>query len=420
VRADRLPSAGPPEPSPPAPAGAAAPARRALRRALVALCITEITSWGVLYYALPVMLARLTRSTGWSTATVMAAFSVGLLVAAGAGVPVGRLLDRHGPRPVMTAGSLVGVAALLAIAAAPSLPWFFAAWVLAGLAESALLYPPAFSALTRWYGPDRVRALTTLSLVAGLASTVFAPVTAALVVRLDWRPAYVVLAVLLGAVTLPLHALCLGPAWPADERRRAPGAGTDHVRTVVRSRAFRCLVVAMALAAFGMYAANLNLVPMLDSRGAGNTLAAAALGLSGAGQVTGRLGYGTLARRTAARTRTLAVLVAGSATVALLALAPGGVVALVAAAVVAGCVRGMFTLVGATAVSDRWGMGRFGTLNGIFSAPTTAALAVAPAGGALLASWLGSYGAAFIVLATLVLAGGVAAVGTAVPQHSAA
>jgi MFS family permease len=398
----------------------AAPSRGALRRALVALCITEITSWGVLYYALPVMLARLTRSTGWSTATAMAAFSVGLLVAAGAGVPVGRLLDRHGPRPIMTAGSLVGVAALLAIAAAPSLPWFFAAWVLAGLAESALLYPPAFSALTRWYGPDRVRALTTLSLVGGLASTVFAPLTAALVARLDWRPAYVVLAVLLGVVTLPLHALCLGPAWPADERRPGPGAGTDHVRTVVRSRAFRCLVAAMALAAFGMYAANLNLVPMLTSRGTGNTLAAAALGLSGAGQVTGRLGYGALARRTAARTRTLAVLVAGSAPVALLAGVPGRVGALVAAAMVAGCARGIFTLLQATAVSDRWGMARFATLNGIFSAPTTAALAVAPAGGALLASWLGGYSAAFFVLAILVLAGAAAAIGTADEKRPAA
>ena len=51
----------------------------------------------------------------------------------------------------MTTGSVVGVAAILAVAAAPSLPWFFAAWVLAGLAQSALLYPPAFAARTRWY-----------------------------------------------------------------------------------------------------------------------------------------------------------------------------------------------------------------------------------------------------------------------------
>src|SRR5690242_8178239 len=107
-----------------------------LGRALVALCITEITSWGILYYAFPVMLARLTRATGWSTGTAMAAYTTGLVVAALAGVPVGRLLDRYGPRPVMVAGSVTGVVAILFIAAAPDLRSFFAAWALAGLAQA--------------------------------------------------------------------------------------------------------------------------------------------------------------------------------------------------------------------------------------------------------------------------------------------
>jgi hypothetical protein len=111
-----------------------------------------------------------------------------------AGIVVGRLLDRLGPRLVMTLGSLLGVAALLSVATAPSPQWFLAAWMFAGRAQSMLLYIPAFAALTRWYGPQRVLALTTRSLVAVLAS------------RLGWRAADVVLAAMLGAVTLPLHA----------------------------------------------------------------------------------------------------------------------------------------------------------------------------------------------------------------------
>ncbi|MGW7104534.1 hypothetical protein ACWGH1_35140 [Streptomyces sp. NPDC054883] len=43
------------------------------------------------------------------------------LVSGVAGIPVGRILDRRGPRAVMTTGSLIGVLALLLIAAAPSL-----------------------------------------------------------------------------------------------------------------------------------------------------------------------------------------------------------------------------------------------------------------------------------------------------------
>jgi Major Facilitator Superfamily len=108
--------------------------RPALRWALVALCLTQITSWGVLYYAFPVLADALATDTGWSRPSVTAAFSASLIVSAAVGVPVGRILDRRGPRPVMTAGSSLAVVAVVGVAAAPTLTWFCAAWLLAGAA----------------------------------------------------------------------------------------------------------------------------------------------------------------------------------------------------------------------------------------------------------------------------------------------
>jgi MFS family permease len=386
---------------------------RPLRRALIALCITEITSWGALYYSLPAMVAPLSRSTGWPASLVMGAFSAGLLVSALAGIPVGRLLDRFGPRPVMTTGSVAGCAALLLLAAAPSLRWFLAAWVFAGLAQSALLYAPAFAALTRWYGPRRVRALTTLSLVAGLASTVFAPLTAVLAVRLGWRETDVVLAAVLGAVTLPLHATMLTPRWPAG---RPPGqTAAGRAAGPVRSRAFALLAAAMALGALALYAATVNVGTLLTSQGASNTTGAVALGLVGVGQVCGRLGYATLSRRTTAPARTCAVLAAGALALVVLAATSARPIAALGAAILAGVVRGNFTLVQATAVSDRWGTDAFGTVNGIFLAPVTVATALAPGAGALLARWLGTARMAFILLAVLAAAGSVLALATRPP-----
>jgi MFS family permease len=81
----------------------------------------------------------------------MGAFSTRAVTSALAGIITGRLIDRHGPRLIMTAGSVLGVASVAAIA--PNLPTFYAAWILTGLAQSAVLYPPAFAALTGWYGP---------------------------------------------------------------------------------------------------------------------------------------------------------------------------------------------------------------------------------------------------------------------------
>ena len=84
---------------------------RQLRRALIALCVTEITSWGTLYFSLPAMLVPLSRSTGWPGSVIMGAFSAGLVVTAVAGIVAGRLLDRLGPQPVMTAGSFTFLSA---------------------------------------------------------------------------------------------------------------------------------------------------------------------------------------------------------------------------------------------------------------------------------------------------------------------
>jgi hypothetical protein len=39
--------------------------RAALRRVVVVLCLTEITSWGVLFYAFPVLSTSIADREGW-------------------------------------------------------------------------------------------------------------------------------------------------------------------------------------------------------------------------------------------------------------------------------------------------------------------------------------------------------------------
>ncbi|WUI01545.1 MFS transporter [Spirillospora sp. NBC_00431] len=406
---------------PPAPAAGARSlrhrARRGARGPLTALCVTEITSWGVLFYAFPVLAPAITRDTGWSTGAVTAAFSAALIVAALGGIPVGRALDRRGPRALMTGGSLLAVLATAAVAAAPNLWWFAAAWLLAGAAMSAVLYQPAFAALTRYYAPRHVAALTTLTLVAGLASTVFAPLTDTLASQMSWRGVYLVLAVVLAAVTVPLHWLALRHPWPSPRDGAADEHGQDRAQDAavwdtVRSVPFVLLTAALTLSAFTMYAVLINLIPLLTSRGAGSGIAAWALGLGGIGQVTGRLGYRALARRTGVRARTVWVLALSAATTAGLAAIPGPVGLLIAIAFLAGMTRGIATLLQATAVSDRWGTAAYGSLSGILAAPITAATALAPFAGAVLASGLGGYPPMFLTLTAIATLATLLATGT--------
>ncbi|OHV31827.1 MULTISPECIES: MFS transporter [Pseudofrankia] len=394
--------------------GTAAAGRTAAgpRRALVALCVTEIVSYGVLYYAFPVLAQGIAEDTGWSRTAVTAAFSAGNLLGAVAGVPVGRLLGRRGPRPVMTAGSLLAVAALAGVAEAPSYGWFLAAWLVVGVAMAGVFYPPAFAALTGWYGPRRLPALTTLTLAAGFSSTIFAPLTAALTTHLNWREVYLVLAAILATITIPAHAWALSPPWRPDQHPAPSHTGPDPApqrrddRQVLTSRLFLLLVAAMTLSAFALYAVVVNLVPLLTGRGLSTTFAAWAIGLGGAGQVAGRLCYRPLATRLTVRGRTAAVIGAGGLAILVLGILPGPAFALVAVAVLVGAIRGMFTLVEATIVADLWGTQRFARLNGVFNAPVTAATALAPSIGAALAAAMGSYPLLFVTLAA---AGGLGA-----------
>ena len=335
----------------------------------------------------------------------MTGFTAGLLVNALSAVPVGRLVDRHGPRWVMTTGSLLGAVALVAVASATDPR---------GSPRpgcSPASHRPVCSTRRpspRSLGgtaPARVRPLTVLALVGGLASTVFAPLTSGLATELGWRETYLVLAALLLVVTAPIHLVVLRLPWRRPPAVARPG-DVGHVRQVTSSAAFRLLALGFALAALGLYAATTNLVPLLVDRGIDRTTAATVLGLCGAGQFLGRVGFPTLTRRSRPHVRDAAILAVGSserrgARAQLRALCSP----LPSAAVLAGAARGAFTLVQATAVADRWGTRDFGTINALATAPAAIAIALAPAGGAALAEWGGGYTTAWLLLGGLVAVG---------------
>lgn len=370
------------------------------RAALPALCATQITSWGIVYYAFPVLNPSITRATGWSATATTGAFSAALLVSALAGIPVGRILDRRGPRAVMTTGSVLGVLSMLAIAWAPDQVLFTGGWLLAGLAMATTFYQPAFAALTRWWGEDRVKALTIVTLAGGLASTVFAPVTAALAEHVSWRVAYTLLAAVLALVTVPAHALALRAPWPPAPPRPLPSEGGAHGGTsVVRTRPFLLLAMALTLCAVTTYAGVITLVPLLMSRGATTTSAAWALGLGGAGQTLGRTLYATMARRTGPTARTAVLIATGGAVTGALALVTGPLPLLTGLAITAGMVRGNLTLLQATAVTDRWGTADYGRLSALLGAPVTVAAALAPFSATAVGRALGGYPPLFVLLA---------------------
>ena len=370
-----------------------------------ALSVTETVSYGILYYAFAAFLVPMQEDLGWSTAQLTGAFSLAILVSAIAGIPVGRYLDRRGPRGLMTLGALGGTLLVLAWSRVDGLIAFYAVWLGIGLAMAAVLYEAAFTVLAKHFGDaaERRRAMTAVTLVAALASFIFVPLSQALIDAHGWRDALIVLAVILGAITVPLHALVL---------RAAPGAsrGGQHAtrsvgaRDVLRTSDFWMLSAAFFLGQLATIGAVVLAIPFLLERGHSAEFAALAVGLFGVSQIPGRVVFAPLAARVASAWSTALVFGLIAAGIAIVVAVDAGA-AVVAGVVLVGMGNGMATLARATVLADRYGQAAYGTIAGVAASVTIAARAAAPVAAAAYAAALG-YPALFWSLA------GVAAVAT--------
>jgi MFS family permease len=365
----------------------------------VGLCVVEFLSWGVLYYTLPVIGVRITAATGWPPLAVPVVYTVSLLCAAFATPRVGRMVDRHGPRPVMTLGSLVGATALTLAGVTAWLPLFAAAWLIIGLAQACTLYPPAFAAATQWFGTSRAWPLTAITLVGGVSSTAFAPLTAALNEKLGWQATLVVLGIGYGVLGTGAAVALLSSAWRRPARDGAEHA--EYVTQIVRSAPFRYSRLALAMTALGLYAVTLNVIPLLIELGFGYRSAAIVFGLIGVGQVLGRMLYLPLGQRGTPRARTAMQVAASTAGMGILAVVTAPLALVASAAMFAGAARGTHTLSVATAVTDRWGAESYATILGRFHRPIAIAMALGPATGSFIAATLDSYRTAAALFAAL-------------------
>lgn len=167
---------------------------------------------------------------------------------------------------------------------------------------------------------------------------------------------------------------------------------------------FTRTVGAFALAGLCVWSVLIAFVPLLTARGFSTSAAATALGIGGVGQVCGRLAYRRLDARTGAGARTRLVFASIAMTTLVLAVLPGPYLALVCASFLAGAVRGIFTLLQATAVTDRWGTTDYARLTAILSFPLLATAAFAPWLATVLAALLGSHALALSALAVLAAA----------------
>ena len=351
--------------------------------AVLALGITQITAWGTSYYCLGVLAGPIGRDTGWTRGFVFLGFTVALLVMGAVSSTVGRAIDRYGARAVMTLGSLLVSAGLLALAHVRSEPAYLVVWAFLGLGMRLCLYDAAFAALVQ-VAPSRGRAaISYLTLFGAFASSVFWVVGHALEEQVGWRQTLVLFAVINLVVCVPLHWLGLarreaGKSAPAPAGGRPAGVDAPPLEGRARSVAIALFALIMSLNGFVFGVVSVQLVPMLEAAGLATAAAVWVASLKGVAQFGGRVVEIAFARKLRAITVGRIAIGVLPPALLLLLLGTGSLPMVVAFTLLMGASQGVITIVRGAVPLALFGAAGYGAVLGAIATPVLVVNAASP------------------------------------------
>jgi MFS family permease len=252
---------------------------------------------------------------GWDRAAISGVAALSLL-AYGVGQPfIGRLIDRYGPRGILSASLVVLGAGVLATALVQELWQLYLAY---GLVVSLAAGGPSMASISaiaaRWF--ETRRGLVIGIAISGVSAgqLVLIPVAMWLTLHLGWRAGYAALSAVLVLVALPvvwllvrndpgrMGALPFGARADAGAASAQAGAAASEpaigLRGAVRSGPFWLLAGSYFICGYSTSGlVDTHVVPYAIEHGVAHMAAASALGLMGAVNTLGAIAAGYVADR---------------------------------------------------------------------------------------------------------------------------
>jgi MFS family permease len=372
-----------------------------------ALGITQITAWGTSYYCLGVLAKPIATETGWAISTIFLGFSVALVVMGLISTWVGRQIDRIGARAVMSIGTVIVSAGLLALSQVHDVVPYLAVWAVIGVGMRCCLYDAAFAALVQAV-PSRGRAaISYLTLYGAYASTVFWVIGHYLNEAYGWRGTLIIFAAINLAICLPLNWFGLSRREQVNEAiaPKAPEKSPDGPLLTGRRRTVGIALFAliMSLNGFVFGVVSLQLVPLLEAAGLAAAAAVWVASLKGHGQFAGRLVEIFFGRNLKAMTVARIAIGVLPPALLLLMLAGGEFWLLVTFTLLLGASQGVITIVRGAVPLALFGTEGYGAVLGLIATPILLVNAFSPALFALIVDLVGWQNALYALLASSIL-----------------
>jgi MFS family permease len=365
---------------------------------------TPLAAYGVF---LPV----LAETFHWSRGAIASALSLNLLLGGVAGLGIGALADRHGPR-VMLVATLVLAGTSFALVSRIEALWqlYLLVGVLGGIGMSSF-YLLSASTVVRWFQDRRGVALALVLVGFNLGYMSGGPAAAWLIARLGWRMAYAVLG---GGCSLIAVLAALTVRLPRDgELSRPPAA---RLADGVRVTAVRGLTLADALVDARQWCLNgawllvggislmltVHVVPFARDRGSSLAEASLLLTAYGLGAVTGRIAAGSVSDRVGSVTTIRIGYVLQLVALLALVAVPSWMVLLGSLATF-GIGFGASDTVFTKVIPDVFGVRALGAIMGVLSLGWRFGAALGPAAAGFLYDLTGSYAIPFAAAPVVVL-----------------
>ncbi len=357
--------------------------------AVLLLGVTQNIGYGTLYYSFSILAPDMAAHFALSPEWIFGALSVALLIGGLTAPWLGKLFDRLGAGRVMTIGSGVAAAALVACAYSPGQASYTIALIAVEVAANLVQYGAAFALLVQLRPEVASRSITYLTLIAGFASTMFWPITTALHNVMSWQQVYLVFAGLNLLVCLPIHAWLANGASPGKGMAPKASAPIEGVLPAEqRKTGFVLMVSGFSLMSLVSSAVLVHMVPLLSGLGLGATAAIVGT-LFGPSQVASRLINMVFGKNVNATHLALiaALLIPGG--VIILVVSAPSVLGAMAFAVIFGMGNGLLSIVTGSLPLHLFGSKGYGQLQGKMMAARLILSALAPFVLALAMSGIG-------------------------------
>ncbi len=364
---------------------------------------------GAAQYAFGLFVPPLEEAFGWSRTEISASLSftaVGSLAAP----LLGRVMDRHGARPILVGSLLLTAASFLLRPFMQELWHWYALSFLQYVAFSGATVLPTGRLIGIWFTHRRGRMMGIASVGPNFGGLVLPALVAAILSLGSWQSAYVALGLLV--------ALVGGFAWlvvrefpgegdhprsKGDASPAAPNLRGQTVREATAEPAFYTITLATVLAFFTYGTVLPHVVVHLTNEGFSPARASFSLGTLALAGMVGKVSFGYLAERISARIAFLINLI-GQASLALL-LAWVAPPALVLVVPIYGFFMGGTGVLSPLLIQEFFGLKNYGSISGLISLATVISFGAGPLLAGVAYDLTGSYDPAFALVSVLFAVG---------------